>query len=445
MKQGERGPKGADMDGEPDITPRAQRMRLRRVALAVLVLLISACSLPPPPGAEAGPDELVWAIGGAAANPGAVNEQIAELYKQQDPSRPSVRIEQLPNDADLQREQMAYELQAQGSGFDILGLDVIWTGEFAVNGWVESLEDIRGDLEGVVLEPTLDSATYDGELWAAPFNTNAGFLYYRSDLVDEPPTTWDELAQMAKEIGQREGIGGYVGQGSQYEGMVVNYLELLWGAGGSLVNDAGDAAVLTESDAAAQALEFMQTSRTDGVFAPGYNTMLEEEGRFTFQSGKAVFMRNWPYAYALMSGEDEENPSQVAGKFDIAPIPTFSGEGTVSALGGFNLAVSAYSKKKQLAKEFVAWIATDPDAQRLLAENTTPPVRIDTYDELQDDPVMALLSEVLPQSKPRPPVPEYNFLSQDIQQTIFPAYNSAVPVEPTIELLNEELTRTIQG
>jgi multiple sugar transport system substrate-binding protein len=250
---------------------------------------------------------------------------------------------------------------------------------------------------------------------------------------------------MAKEIGEREGIGGFVGQGAQYEGMVVNYLELVWGAGGSLVNDAGDAAVLTEGDAAAQALEFMQTSRTDGVFAPGYNTMLEEEGRFTFQSGKAVFMRNWPYAYGLMSGEDEENPSEVEGKFDIAPIPTFTGEGTVSALGGFNLAVSAFSTKKQLAKEFVAWIAIDPDAQALLAENTTPPVRQDTYDELQDDPVMALLSEVLPQSRPRPPVPEYNFLSQDIQQTIFPAYNSSVPVEPTIEALNEELTRTMQG
>ena len=433
------------MDREPGTTPRLRRARLLVGGVIVAALLLTACSLPAPAGVEPGPNELTWAIGGAASNPGAVNERIAELYTQQDPSRPTVRVDQLPNDADLQREQMAYELQAQGSGFDILGLDVIWTGEFAVNGWIEDLEDIRGDLEGEVLDSAMQSAIYEDTLWAAPFNTNAGFLYYRSDLVDEPPTTWDELSQMAQEISQREGIGGYVGQGSQYEGMVVNYLELVWGAGGALVNDAGDTAVLTEGGAGAQALEFMQESVRNGVFAPGFNTMLEEEARFAFQSGNAVFMRNWPYAYALMSGEDEENPSQVAGNFDIAPIPTFTGEGTTSALGGFNNAVSAFSEKKEEAKAFVAWVATDADAQRMLAEDTTPPVREATYDELQDDPVMSLLSEVLQDARPRPPVPEYNFLSQDIQQVIFPAYNSDEPVEPTIESLNAELTDQMRG
>jgi multiple sugar transport system substrate-binding protein len=434
------------MDAESSTLSRCIRRGLVvRVTIAACALLISACSLPPPPGSQAAPDELVWAIGGAASNPGAVNEQIAELYKEQDSSRPTVRVEQLPNSADLQREQMAYESQAQGAGFDILGLDVIWTGEFAVNGWIESLEDIRGDLEGVVLDSAMASGTYENELWAAPFNTNAGFLYYRTDLVDEPPATWDELAQMAQEVGQREGIAGYVGQGSQYEGLVVNFLELVWGAGGGLINEDGDEAILTQNDAGTRALEFLQSARQDGVLAPGFNTMTEEEGRFLFQGGDAVFMRNWPYAYGLMSGEDEENPSQVAGNFDIAPIPTFTGEGTTSALGGFNLAVSAFSEKKDLAKEFVAWIATDADAQGLLAENATPPVRQATYDELQDDPVMALLGEILPDAQPRPPVPAYNFLSQEIQQVVFPAYNSSAPVEQTIESLNAELTSELQG
>jgi multiple sugar transport system substrate-binding protein len=434
------------MDAEPSTSSRRTRRGVVvKITIAACALLISACSLPPPPGSQPAADELVWAIGGAAAGPGAVNEQIAELYKEQDQSRPTVRVEQLPEEADLQREQMAYELQAQGAGFDILGLDVIWTGEFAVNGWIESLEDIRGDLEGVVLDSALESGIYEDELWAAPFNTNAGFLYYRTDLVDEPPETWDELAQIAQEIGEREGIGGYVAQGSQYEGMVVNYLELVWGAGGGLLNDDADTSVLTEGGAGRQALEFMQSGMQDGWFAPGFNTLTEEEARNIFQSGNAVFMRNWPYAYGLMSGEDEENPSQVADRFDIAPIPTFTGEGTVSALGGFNLAVSAYSEKKDQVKEFIAWIATDPDAQRLLAEDTTPPVRQDTYDELQDDPVMSLLAEILPQARPRPPVPEYNFLSQDIQQVIFPAYNGSAPVEQTIEDLDAELTSQLQG
>ncbi len=417
----------------------------RLAALLVLGLLAAACSLPAPSSTGAGPDDLVWAVGGAAAAPGAANDQVAQLYTEQDSSRPTVQVVALPDAADLQREQMAYELQAQSPTFDILALDVIWTGEFAVNGWIESLEDRRGDLEGVVLDSALESALYQEEVWAAPFNTNAGFLYYRTDLVDEPPTTWDELSQLAREIGEQEGIGGYVGQGFQYEGLVVNYLEYVWGAGGELVNEDGSEAVLPRDDAGQQALEFMQTAQKDGTYAPGFNTFREEEARNVFQSGDAVFMRNWPYAYSLMQGEDEENPSAVQGKFDIAPLPTFTGDGTTSALGGFNLAVNAYSEKTDQAKDFVVWAATDPDAQRILAENSLPPTRQDIYDELSDDPVMSLLGEILPEAKPRPPVPAYNFLSQDIQQVIFPAYNGSSPVGPTITDLNAELTSELEG
>lgn len=422
-----------------------RRASRRVVFLSVVVLLAAACSLPAPSSTGAGPDDLVWASGGAAAAPGATNEKVATLYTDQDSSRPTVKVVQLPDAADLQREQMAYELQAESPSFDILALDVIWTGEFAVNGWIEKLEDRRGDLEGVVLDSALQSALYKDELWAAPFNTNAGFLYYRTDLVDTPPKTWDELAKIAKEVSEQEGIGGYVGQGFQYEGLVVNYLEYVWGAGGGLVNSEGTEAVLSQNEAGQKALEFMQKSLSDGVYAPGFNTMKEPESQNAFQSGNAVFMRNWPYAYALMQGGDEENPTQVKDKFDIAPLPTFTGEGTVSALGGFNLAVNAFSNKIDQAKEFVTWAATDPDAQKILGEDALPPVRQDTYDQLSDDPVMKLLAEVLPQSKPRPPVPAYNFLSQDIQQTIFPAYNGSADANPTIDGLDQEMTGQLGG
>jgi multiple sugar transport system substrate-binding protein len=433
------------MGGRPGRPARVRRFGRRMAALLTLALAVAACSLPAPSSTGAGPDDLVWAVGGAAAAPGGTNDKVTKLYAEQDSSRPAVKLVRLPDAADLQREQMAYELQAQSSTFDILGLDVIWTGEFAVNGWIEKIEDRRGDLDGVVLDSALQSALHEGEVWAAPFNTNAGFLYYRSDLVDQPPKTWDELATMAKEIGDQEGIGGYVGQGFQYEGLVVNYLEYVWGAGGGLVNDQGTEATLTENDAGQKALEFMQTAMSDGVYAPGFNTMKEEEGRNVFQNGEAVFMRNWPYAYALMQGGDEENPTKIKGKFDIAPLPTFAGEGTVSSLGGFNLAVNAFSDKKEQAKDFIVWAATDPEAQKLMAEDSLPPVRQDVYDELQDDPVMKLLSEVLPQSKPRPPVPSYNFLSQEIQQAVFPAYNGDADPGETIQQLSNEINGELEG
>jgi multiple sugar transport system substrate-binding protein len=414
-------------------------------ALVVVALAATACSLPAPSSTGAGPDDVVWAVGGSAAAPGGVYEQMTKMYTDQDSSRPKVQLVRLPDAADLQREQMAYELQAQSSTFDILGLDVIWTGEFAVNEWIIPIEDRRGDLEGTVLDSALQSAEHQEELWGAPVTTNAGFLYYRTDLVDQPPKTWDELAQIVKDVTSNNDIGGYVGQGFQYEGLVVNYLEYVWGAGGDLVNDDGSQSALTQNDAGTKALEFMQRAQSEGIYAPGFNTMKEEEGRNVFQSGNAVFMRNWPYAYALMQGGDEENPTKVKGKFDIAPLPTFDGQGTVSSLGGFNLAINAFSEKQEQAKDFIVWAATDKDAQKLLAENATPPVRQDVYDELQDDPVMKLLGEVLPQSKPRPPVPAYNFLSQEIQQTVFPAYNGGNSPGETISGLNSEINSELEG
>src|SRR5690606_22320845 len=133
--------------------------------------------------------ELVWALGGAEAQPGGVHQVITEMWNEQNPDV-QVRIETLPEAADQQREQHALELQAGSSTFDVLGVDVIWTGEYAENEWLESLEDIRSEIEPVTLPGPFESALWGGELWAAPYNSNAGLLTYRTDLVDEPPTTW---------------------------------------------------------------------------------------------------------------------------------------------------------------------------------------------------------------------------------------------------------------
>jgi trehalose/maltose transport system substrate-binding protein len=377
-------------------------------------------------GGEEGGGELTWAIGGAEAQPAGVDQKIADLWNEQNPDNP-ITIEVLPDEADQQREQQVNVLQSQSDEFDVLGMDVIWTGEYSQNGWLESLEDVRDQIEPEVLEGAFTSAQWGGELWAAPFNTNAGFLYYRTDLVDQPPETWEELCQIAEQVGQQEDIGGLIGQGFKYEGFVVNWLEYYWSAGGELYND-DQSEVLFDPEIATQTTEFMKNAMDDGCFAPGFNTATEEEGRAAFQSGKAVFMRNWPYAYQLI--KDEGDP-QVAQNFDIAPLPTFTGEGTISALGGFNNAVSAYSSNKDAAKEFVVWAATDPEVQKMLATvASVPPVLTSVYDELQNEPDMALLSEVLPDAKPRPPAPTWNTISVEMQDALFPAYNGdADPAE----------------
>ncbi|HZJ47728.1 MAG TPA: extracellular solute-binding protein, partial [Acidimicrobiia bacterium] len=242
------------------------------------------------------------------------------------------------------------------------------------------------------------------------------------------------------QVGEEEGIAPFVGQGAQYEGMVVNFLEYYWGAGGEVFNE--DATeVLWDDEIALQAVEFMLESTESEFFASGFNTFLEEESRNEFQSGKAVFMRNWPYVYALANDKKE---SEIAGKFDIAPLPTFTGEGTISALGGFNNAVSAFSDNPEAAKEFVVWASTNEEVQTLLGKSSLPPTMASVYENLQDDPVMALLSEVLPDAKPRPPAPTWNDISVTIQQEIFPAYNGEKDPQEAVEAVGAFLEESIQ-
>ncbi|RIQ27392.1 ABC transporter substrate-binding protein [Jiangella rhizosphaerae] len=390
-------------------------------------------------GGTGGGGELVWAIGGAEAQPGGVHQQVAELWNEENPDNP-VRIELLPEAADQQREQQALELQSEGSTFDVLGMDVIWTGEYAENGWLESLEDVRGEIEDASIPGAFESATWGGELWAAPYNTNAGLLYYRTDLVDTPPTTWDQLCQTATTAGAGAGIGGLIGQGAQYEGFVVNWLEYYWSAGGELFNE-DQSEVLFDTDIAAQATQFMADAISGGCYAPGYNTAQEEEARNEFQQGNTVFMRNWPYVYSLI---EEDTASPANGNFAIAPLPTFEGDGTISALGGFNNAVSAFSDNIDAAKDFVVWAATNEEAQTMLAtEGSVPPTMASVYDQLADDPVMSLLGQILPDAKPRPPAPSWNEISVEMQRALFPAVNGQGDVQEAVEQVRTVLEDAI--
>jgi multiple sugar transport system substrate-binding protein len=423
------------------LTRDRYRFPIAAILLVVVALVAAGCSgsSPEDGGGEEGGGELTWAIGGAEAAPGGVHQEVAKMWSEENPDTP-IRIEVLPDDAGEQRQQQSLELNAQGSGFDVLGMDVIWTGEYAVNGWLESLEDVRAEIEEVTIPGAFESAAWENELWAAPYNSNAGFLYYRTDLVDEPPTTWDEAVQVGLEVGEQEGISPFVGQGAEYEGMVVNFLEYYWGAGGEIFNE--DATeVLWDEEIALEAVEFMRDSVENRFYGSGFNTFLEEESRNEFQSGKAVFMRNWPYVYGLASDKKE---SDIAGKFDIAPLPTFTGEGTISALGGFNNAVSAFSDNKEAAKEFVVWASTNEEVQTLLGESSLPPTMASVYESLQDDPVMKLLGEVLPDAKPRPPAPEWNDISVTIQQEIFPAYNGEKDPQEAVEAVGAFLEESIQ-
>jgi multiple sugar transport system substrate-binding protein len=413
----------------------------RRAVLSAAVFLVTAgCTAAAHTGSAA---DLVWVTGAINL---AATQDIATQWNQLHPNEPQVRVEALPRSANEQRQLMALELNAGLNQFDIAEIDVVWISEFAQHGWLVDLQDLRPDIERASLPGPAQAAVWDGRLWGAPYTTDAGILYYRSDLVDKPPTTWQELIDVGRQVGERNGMAPFVAaDGAQAEGLVVHYLEYFWGLGGEVFDRDGQS-VLFQPDKAQQAAEFMRTAFREGVYAPGFNTMTQEDVRKTFQSGEAVFMRSWPYAYHQMNGGDPD--SQIAGKVGIAPLPAFTGFGPVAALGGHNLAVSAYSRNIPAASEFVRFVSTSRDAQRALAQrHSLAPTMAALYHDtdLAKDPMMALLAKVLPTAKPRPATPEWATVSAEMQQQIFAAYTGIREPKEAVEALRKLLVATVAG
>lgn len=425
--------------GERRPKPR-RTVHLVTALIACLMLAVGCSNSSQPPKAD-GP--LVWAVGGIDAGERGPAFDVAEMWNRRHPNGPKVRVEALPESSDEQRQLMAIELNAGLSGLDILTLDVIWTGEFAERGWLAELQDLRETIEEVSLPAQLESATWNDTLWASPYTSNVGLLYYRSDLVPEAPTSWDELMEVGLEAGRKANIAPFVGQGAQYEGLVVNFLEYFWGAKGDLFDSDGSE-VRFHEEPAQRALNFMRKALQEEFYHSGFPDMREEEARLAFQSGEAVFMRNWTYAYRLLNDPESEPESEVIGKFGIAPLPTFDGNQPVAALGGQNLAVSRFSQNAGAAKDFVEFASTDPEVQRFLAQkHGLAPAMASVYDDLSADPLMELVGGVLPTAKPRPPVPEWSAISDEIQQQVFPSYKGNRDPERAVTAIRTFLELTV--
>lgn len=421
--------------------------RSMSVGLATVVALTLAGCTPSDtttPAANSGgsgdsvtPIEIVWAIGGARSQPGGANALIADLWNESNPDR-KVRIEVLPESADAAREQVALVQQAGGSDFDILGLDVVWTGEYVENGWLESLSDLRTELEAKLLPGPLESASWAGDLWAVPLNTNTGLFYYRTDLVDSAPKTWQEVCSAAAAISS-QGIGGFAGQGAKYEGFVVNWLEMYFSAGGELYND-DQSESLFDVDKAVEVTDFVKGAMASGCFVPGYNTAKEQESRVSFQSGEAAFMRNWPGPVSLIEADIESPANGVTG---VTGLPGFGSNQGITTTGGANNAISAFSKNKEAAKDFIVWAATDPAAQDILVQASTLPVLTSIYDAQEPGSLLSQLGESLKVAKPRPSVPTYSLISLEIQDTMFNAVNGQLDSRAAAERLAEFLKGTV--
>src|SRR5215211_1373091 len=309
--------------------------------------------------------DVTWCIGKDTT--GAFST-VVDNFNKANPNA-KVKLLELPEDAVEQRRLQIQRLRAKSTECDVLGMDVIWTAEYAAQGWLKDVSDYISQNGGDFIKSTVDTTEFEGKNWNVPFNSNAGFIYYRTDQVDSAPKSWEDLYKQAQ---QGDGV---VYQGFRYEGLTVNFLELLYSAGGSIVSDDGKEAT-ADSQEVKDVLTFMADGIKNGAVPKAVTTYKEEESRRAFEAGNATFMRNWPYAYAL--GKDN---AKVADKFDIANFPGFKGQEGAGVLGGYNLAISAYSKNPEGSLAFIEF-ATEAEQQKLMAtEASLPPTVSDVYDD----------------------------------------------------------------
>ena len=245
-----------------------------------------------------------------------------------------IRLNTLPRDADGQREQMVRRLAAADSGMDVLGIDVTWTAELASADWILPWpDDVRAKAEEGVLEAPLTTATYEDELYAAPYNTNVQLLWYRTDLMPEPAQTWDELVATAQRLEEEQKPHHVEVTGAQYEGLVVWFNSMVAAAGGAILNKEGDAVELGQP--AVEALEDMRDFARSPAANPSMSNTQEDQARLAMENGSSFAQINWPFVYASMVA----NRPDIAENFAWAPYPGIDGPGN-APLGGANFASS---------------------------------------------------------------------------------------------------------
>ncbi|MEU9733498.1 ABC transporter substrate-binding protein [Streptomyces sp. NPDC048002] len=351
-----------------------------------------------------------------------------------------VTLVELPDSADDTHAQMATDLRDDGRGrFDLLNIDVNWTSEFAAAGWIRPLPRDRFPLESF-LPPVVDTATYDGRLYAVPYVTNAGLLLYRKDVLaaegERPPRTWAELERLARTVAPRHGLDGYAGQFLPYEGLTVNAAEAVYSAGGSILGGEGER-VTVDSAAAREGIGFLARGVREGWIPERALSYKEEESKAAFQEGRLLFLRNWPYAYVVASAEG----SPVAGKVGAVPLPGPDGPGT-SVLGGSNLAVSAHARHPDSAARLMAYLTSERVQRQVLTRGALPPVRAALYEDpelIRAFPYLPTLRESVLTAAPRPKSPRYDQVSLVVQAVVRDAMTGRTTPAGAVRRLAREL------
>jgi multiple sugar transport system substrate-binding protein len=356
---------------------------------------------------------------------------------------PFIHIEReiAPASSTAYHDLLTQKLKNRDPSMDLFLMDVIWPAEFAAAGWALAIdEQFPATEQAKFLPGPIQAGTYKGHIYGVPSRIDSGMLYYRSDLLDKygfsPPQTWEELVSQAKTIVEGEkdsqpGLRGYSGQFKQYEGLVCNMLEFVGSHNGTLVSEDGTRSTLA-SPKTIQAVTFVREQMINQLATPAVLTYQEPESLAIFVQGKAVFHRNWPYAWGFV---DDPRYSKVVGNVGVGPLPHFPQGRKVSALGGWLYGMSAYSRHPEETWKFIQFM-TSADIQKFFAVKASlAPSRTALYGDrevLETHPQYETFLPVFRTATPRPRTPVYPIISNILQR-----YFSRVLAFPDTDILTE--------
>jgi multiple sugar transport system substrate-binding protein len=459
---------------------RARRLCAATLAVLTTTSVVSAC------GSQAGGIVISFYTPAQEAN---TFTNVANRCNEQLGGRFTIQQRSLPRGADDQRLQLARRLTGNDPSLDLMALDVIWTAEFAEAGWLVPLsDDPNGQAEADATSNTLpgpvETARWQDKLYASPITTNTQLLWYRADLMREPPATWDEMVAEATRLDAQGGPSWIAVQAKQYEGLVVWFNTLLESAGGQVLSDDGTKVTLTDTPehraATVKALQTIKSVATAPGADPSITQTDETTARLALEQGNAALEVNWPYVLASFmenaikggvsflplndrpdlagaigeTGTFSPTDEQFTAAFDatkeilgFAPYPGVeTGQPAKVTLGGLNVAVAKTSRHQAEAFEAIRCLRDVENQRYTSVEGGLPAVRTSLYDDAQFQakyPMYEIIRRQLTDAAVRPATPVYQAMSTRMSVTLAPI--TEIDPERTADELAEQVQKAIDG
>jgi multiple sugar transport system substrate-binding protein len=416
--------------------PRINRFVLIAIACFVVVLLRIVPAFTQQPVTV---NVLIQALEG---------EQWKPLVTEFNQTHPDIRLKliEAPNASNAVEDLYTSSFLLGNSPYDLVYMDIVWVPKFAAAGWLLPLGDRISQPElAQYLQGDVQGGMYQGDLYRIPFRSDAGMLYYRTDLLEkagyQPPETYQELIQISQSMQQQKlAEWGYIWQGMQYEGMAAMFAEVLKGAGGFWIDPKTQAVGLDRPEAIA-AIDFLRSTIATGISPSGVITYKEPESLQLYQSGKAIFLRSWPYVFGAASKPE----SAIRGKFAIVPMVHAPGQDSGACQGGWGIGIAKTSKHPDAAWKVIEFMSSEETQRKFILATGYVPSRRSLF----NDPQIVTkynhypkLLEVVENSVLRPPIAQYAQASDILQRYLSAALTNKMTPEAAMKAAASE-TRTL--